>query len=119
MRLLADENIHGSWVVWLRERGHDVVWVPEVEPGMPDGRVLARAQGDGRVLLTADRDFGEHVFRRGEAAHGVVLLRIVSGDPDELLARLTSAWPVIESRLPGAFVVVTNARIRVRRLPEA
>ena len=43
-------------------------------PGMPDEEVLGGALARDRVLITADKDFGELVFRRGQAAIGVVLL---------------------------------------------
>lgn len=35
-RLLADENIPRSTVIELRNRGYDVLWVPEVKPGLSD-----------------------------------------------------------------------------------
>lgn len=74
MRIVADESVDGPVVRWLRDRGHEVVWMAEVAPGTPDGDVLARATD--RVLLTGDRDFGRMVFLEGAAAAGVVYLRI-------------------------------------------
>ena len=59
MRLLADENIPGDAVAALRATGHDVAWIRIEAPGSPDQDVLSRAQQEGRILLTFDKDFGE------------------------------------------------------------
>lgn len=72
-RLLADENVPGAVVAALRQQGHDVAWIHEDAPGSPDPEVLERAQREGRVVVTFDKDFGELAFRRGLAASvGVV-----------------------------------------------
>ena len=76
MRLCANENIPEDCVIRLRQTGHDVLWIREAAPGMPDNAVLARALAEGRLLITFDKDFGELVFRRGaKASHGIVLFR--------------------------------------------
>jgi hypothetical protein len=51
----------------------------EDAPGTPDREVLARAQREGRALVTFDKDFGELAFRVGLAASaGVILFRITA-----------------------------------------
>lgn len=52
MRILADENFPGDAVAALREQGHDVAWVQSDSPGISDTEVLARAQTEGRILVT-------------------------------------------------------------------
>lgn len=59
-------------VQWLRDPGHDVRWAAEETPGASDPHVLQIAASDNRVLLTNDLDFGEHVFRNGLNAGGVI-----------------------------------------------
>jgi len=44
VRILADENLDGPLVAWLREMGHDVLWIAEQQPGMPDDNVLDEAE---------------------------------------------------------------------------
>ena len=75
MRLLADENIDGPIVERLRADGHDVQWVAEFDPSIPDEQVLEAANRQSALLMTADTDFGELVFRQRRIALGVVLLR--------------------------------------------
>lgn len=69
MKLLADENVGTEWIHALRDDGHDVVRVVDVEglgASATDPDVLTVATRTNRVLLTADRaDFsdpptGEH-----------------------------------------------------------
>jgi Domain of unknown function (DUF5615) len=45
-------------VARLRGEGHDVAYIPEASAGIGDDEVLARANAEGRVLLTEDKDFG-------------------------------------------------------------
>ena len=80
MRLLADENIPKLAVEALRDRGHDVAWVRQDAPGIPDQEVLSLGQDESRLLITCDKDFGELAFRHGlPAEHGVVLFRQPAG----------------------------------------
>ena len=76
MQFLADENIGTSVVVYLRDSGHDVVWIREIGPGMSDEEVLALVSHEKRVLLTHDQDFGEIVFFEHKEHAGILLLRL-------------------------------------------
>ncbi len=63
MNFVADENIETSIIERLREDGHQVLSVAEMEPGILDDEVLDRANQASALLLTNDKDFGELVFR--------------------------------------------------------
>ena len=54
MRILANENFPSDAVEALQARGHDVAWVRADAPGSRDPQVLARAQAEGRILVTSD-----------------------------------------------------------------
>jgi predicted nuclease of predicted toxin-antitoxin system len=83
MILLADESVDLRIVKNLRQDGHEVSYVAEMEPGLTDEAVLARANEKNALLLTSDMDFGELVFREGKlAGGGVVLLRLVGLSPE-------------------------------------
>ena len=43
MNLLADESVDHQIVERLRRDGHEVLYVAEMEPGIPDNVVLERA----------------------------------------------------------------------------
>lgn len=76
MNLFADESVEGPVVERLRLDAHEVVYVAELTPSVVDEEVLQQANARGSVLVTADKDFGELVFRQGLVHSGVVLLRL-------------------------------------------
>ena len=65
MKFLADENIDKPIVERLRGDGHSLFYIVEMQPGISDDEVLRLANQQEAVLLTADKDFGELVFRQG------------------------------------------------------
>lgn len=118
MKFFADENMPREIIEWLRMSGHDVIYAAETDPGVADTAWLNFAERDERILLTADKDFGELIFRDKMNTHGVILLRLFHLTVQDVLARVQSVWSVIESRLQGHFVVVTERRVRSRRIKE-
>lgn len=115
MNLLADEGVDSAVVQRLREGGHDVVYVAELSPSVADEEVLRQANARNALLLTADRDFGELVFRQRLVHSGVILLRLAG------LANATKAEVVAEvcrqraAELLGAFSVISPGQVRIRR----
>lgn len=90
MNLLADETVDRQIVERLRRDGHAVLYVVEMEPGIPDGLVLERANEVSALLLTADKDFGELVFREGRLSSGGVTLIRLAGLSAERKAETVS-----------------------------
>ena len=119
MRLLADESVDGPAVVRLRADGHAVAWVAEDAPLAPDDAVLARAYGEGVILITADKDFGELVYRQRRPHAGVLLLRLAGLEESakcELVSRAVGEHGV---DLAGAFSVLDGNALRIRKDPSA
>ncbi len=118
MRVLANENVARTVIQELRRRGHDVLSVKESLRPERDTAILARAQAEQRLVVTNDKDFGELAFRFGlPAASGVILFQLSGPAPDTGSARILE---VLEGRADwgGHFSVVTDDRIRMRRLPQ-
>ena len=65
MNLFADESVDRPVVERLRQDSHDVAYVAELAPSITDDEVLRNANDRSAVLVTADKDFGELVFRQG------------------------------------------------------
>jgi predicted nuclease of predicted toxin-antitoxin system len=116
VRWLADECVAASVVARMREAGHDVVYVAEIDPSAPDSQVCRLAAREQGLLLTEDRDFGELVFRWRQAAPGIVLLRIVSESRALKWPRLAATIERYGEALFGRYTVVEDARIRSRPL---
>jgi len=117
MKIPANENFPRVAVEALREVGHDVVWARTDMPGKDDRGILRRAQEEGRLVVTLDKDFGELAFHTGLPAEcGVILFRVGVQSPEYVRDRVleilqsTSEWQ-------GHFAVAEPYRIRMRPLP--
>jgi predicted nuclease of predicted toxin-antitoxin system len=116
MLWLADECVTATLVRELRGAGHDVLYIAEFAASLSDVEVMALAFREGRILLTADKDFGELVFRRGQAVHGLVLLRIDPEKGNLVQVRLLEAIDRFGQGLFGRYVVIDELRFRSRTL---
>jgi predicted nuclease of predicted toxin-antitoxin system len=117
MNLLADESVDRAIVERLRQEGHATAYVAELSPSISDDAVLQQANNSGAVLLTADKDFGELVFRQGRVHAGVILLRLAGM---QLAAKADLVAQVLRdyaAELPGAFSVVSPTTLRIRQPP--
>jgi predicted nuclease of predicted toxin-antitoxin system len=117
MNLLANAHISRAILGFLQSTGHDCLHAELVSPGMPDEELLRVAVQQQRVILTADKDFGDLVYRRCIPAVGVILLRIHAATEAERLTLFQSHWAAVERSVEGHFVVVTNRRVRRSPLP--
>ncbi len=105
--------------VLLEDVGHDVVHVSDRGlAGHEDDEVLAVAHDEGRVLVSADTDFGELLTRQGLGLPSLALLRQGNRSPEhQALTFLGNLADVAEDLASGSIVVFTNDGIRIRRLP--
>ena len=116
MKFLADESVDFPIVARLREDGHKVDYVAEIEPGLADVKVLEKANETNALLISCDKDFGELVFRQGRVNAGVVLLRLEGLSEAQKATLVSSAIARHSGELAGAFTVVASGMIRIRRL---
>ena len=116
MNIVADESVDGPIVARLRRDGHKVQYVAEMTPGIPDEQVLDLAGNAGTLLLTADKDFGELIFRQGYIKRGVVLFRLAGHPSLEKADIVSSAIAEHGDELLNAFSVITDKSVRVRRV---
>jgi predicted nuclease of predicted toxin-antitoxin system len=119
MKLLADAHISRAAVAHLRGLGHDVVHAATFPPRASDSFILKQASRDGRIVLTADKDFGELCFLRLMPCSGVILLRLTASSEPARTEIFKRAWPVVEQTAAGHFVVVTDTAVRRSPLPSA
>ena len=74
IRFYTDEHVARAVVRGLRQRGVDVLTVPEAGMlGASDREHLARAQAEGRILFTQDEDF-LRLHASGVAHAGIVYI---------------------------------------------
>ena len=114
MKILADEGVDRPIVERLRQSSHQVWCVAEMEPGISDNVVLDLANQKGAILLTADKDFGELVFRQGQMTRGVILIRLAGISPIRKAEIVASALAAHGGEMGQAFTVITPGAVRIR-----
>jgi len=120
MCILADENVDRPIVEELRNKGFEVKYILEISPGTENGEVLEMAQQEEAILLTADKDFGELVYRgcleEDLKLKGLVLIRL-SNYPLKKRTKIVSEFFEKEyQRIKGKFVVLSGKTVRIRPL---
>ena len=115
MNFLADEGVDRQIVDRLRSDGYSVLYVAEMEPGVSDDLVLQLAHRESAVLITADKDFGELVFRQGRSSGGVVLIRLQGLSPSAKAAAVSEAIDEHRTEVSGNFSVLSPGILRIRR----
>ncbi len=108
MNLLIDESVD-------RQEGHDVVYIAEIDPSISDEIVLSKANEKNALLITADKDFGELVFRQGRINAGVLLVRLAGLSFAKKAQIVATVLRDHGTALLGAFSVVSPGMIRIRQ----
>jgi predicted nuclease of predicted toxin-antitoxin system len=119
VRLLVDEGVDMAIVSRLRADAHDVTYVAELAPGATDSAVLELAASDERLLFTADKDFGELVFRQRRAVRGVLPVRLPGVASSTKSEAVASALAEHGDEMANAFSVVSPGLVRIRRAVRA
>lgn len=120
MKFLVDENLSERVAEVLVDNGHDAIHVREIGLERADDPVvMARAESEGRVVVSADTDFGAILARSGKRAPSVILFRTIGqrrawSQAGLILANLPQVAEDLEA---GALVVIEDGRVRSRRLP--
>lgn len=115
MRGIVDECLGPIVARWLRGEGHDVISIFEVARRSVDVDILAWAVRDDRILLTADKGFGDLVFRDRHAHRGIILLRLDDESPASVIRVLTDLLAQYADQIDHHFVVVTETSVRFNR----
>ncbi len=116
MNIKLDENMPAALADVLAQSGHNVDTVPqEGMAGRVDEDVWEAAQAGGRFLITQDLDFSDIRRFRPGTHHGLLLVRLRNPGRRALLARVRAVFQDQDvAAWQGAFVVLTERKVRVR-----
>ena len=115
LKLLIDVSVGKSVVSYLREHGHDVLSVQEIDPYASDASILAMAVDQSRIIVTMDKDFGELVYKSGRRHKGVLLLRLEEQDRKTKVKITSQILEIHGEHLEGHFSVYQNGHLRIRK----
>lgn len=117
MKIKLDENMPAGLVDILKQLGHDADSVPEEGlSGRNDPIVWAAAQSEDRFFITQDLDFSDlRQFQPGTHA-GILLVRLQNPNRTALTSIVKHLFEVEDVlNWYGAFVVVTERKLRIRK----
>jgi len=121
LKFLIDEAVSPQLAEGLSKLGHDAVHVLAYDlQSAEDQIVLQRAAVEQRILVSADRDFGDLLAESGATTPSVILFRRTSGDPIAELNLLTTCLHdtrVQDHLANGCILVIDPRRVRIRPLP--
>jgi predicted nuclease of predicted toxin-antitoxin system len=119
VKFLADMGISPLTVASLNQQGYDAKHLNEEGLyKMADDAILEKARREGRILLTADLDFGYLMAISRSRMPSIILFRLQDMRPASVNAHLVEVIQRFASELAaGIFITATQRRIRVRQLP--
>jgi len=119
VRLKLDENLPRRVERLLVSLGHDCsTAVGEGLGGARDASVAAAAAGEGRVLVTLDRGFGDIRAYPPGSHPGILIIHSLDQAPRTLADLLNSFLAERDLRaFEGCLVILETSRVRVRRPP--
>ena len=122
MKFLIDNALSPALADLLQQAGHDAIHVRSIGlQHADDDAIFDRAAADGRVVVTADADFGTLLAARSSQQPSVIQFRGEgSRRPDALARTLLANLPqLVDALQNGSIVTFEPARVRVRLLPIA
>jgi len=114
VKFLVDESVDKEIVDGLRSEGHIVLSISEIKPSIADTEVMSIANDESALLLTADKDFGDLIFRQGLPSYGVVLIRLAELSLLDQMNRISITINNYAEDLIGRFTVIEKDNVRAR-----
>ena len=103
--------------VALRAEGFEALSIAELMPSVSDAEVMALAREQRAVVLTMDSDFGEMIFKAGDAAPlGIVFVRTKQFPLPLAITQVVAIFQTAD--LIGHFITVSRVGQRSTPMPK-
>jgi len=112
IKFLIDECTGKRLSILLKKAGYEVIFVGDWKPSASDDELLQKADEEGRVLITDDKDFGELIFRLNKPASGVILIRSSTTNPEIRLHLLEALLKSVDAN--KKFIVLKDNVFKIR-----
>ena len=112
IKFIGDVNVEKPIIDYLLASGYNTKWIPDLDCGMVDQKLLEIANREKRILITNDKDFGELTFRQKRISTGIILFRVKGENSRYKIRMLHKLLLSHINRLRGYFIVVTRRKIR-------
>lgn len=113
MKFLIDVNASYTLGNWLKEMGHDVIYVSDTNPKMTDEDILEWAVAEDRIIVTTDNDFEQIIWQQKKVHSGI--LRLENLPRTERKALLLDALTLhVQDLLDRSIVIATTNKFRIR-----
>ena len=113
IKFLADVNVEKPLVDYLSKQGYDIKWIPDYNCEMLDEDVLKLANGEKRILITNDKDFGDLIFLQKKLNVGTILFRVKGQKSQEKIKLMKKLLMGYRDKLLNHYIVITKAKIRI------
>ena len=102
MKFLIDANLGRKFTSLISKAGYNAAFINDILKKASDEDVLTIAERENRIIVTADKDFGELIFKLGKSSEGIILFRTSVTDPEKRFEMVKGAL----DKAKGKFVVV-------------
>ncbi len=116
MNFLIDESVDFQIVEILRKNKYSLIYISEMDPGISDDIIFDIANKNNSLLITADKDFGEFVFRQHLIPSGIILIRLAGLSPINKAQMTLTAIKQHISELKKSFTVISPGIVRIRHI---
>lgn len=113
MKFITDESVEKPVVDALWENKYKVYYILEKNPGISDIDVRKLAYDEKFVLITADKDSSNLVFRQKGKLHGVILTRLAGLKNMEKTRIIINTFQKFAGEFENHFTVISKTLIRI------
>jgi len=105
---------------WLNSIGHDAIHLSsERLHTLEDYLIVEKATIEGRIILTADMDFGHILAFTKSNVVSVIQFRLFDLSPDNLISNLNTVFNKFTEEMTADPVIITiqQNKMRIKKLP--